>query len=148
MSVPFRFYLRVRYGECDAQKVVFNVRYADYLDIGLLEFIRAIGFGDALANGVIDYQLVKLTVEWKAAAHFDDVLELSVSTKRLGNTSFTIWTEMRIAGDERVIVTGETVHVVVTPHTLQKMPIPGDFRTALERGAPGVMADHAGFLRS
>ena len=24
----FRYFLRVRYGECDAQKVVFNARYA------------------------------------------------------------------------------------------------------------------------
>ena len=29
MSKPFRYYLRVRYGECDAQKVVFNSRYSE-----------------------------------------------------------------------------------------------------------------------
>ncbi|MFP5307388.1 MAG: acyl-CoA thioesterase, partial [Gammaproteobacteria bacterium] len=27
MGDSFRYYLRVRYGECDAQKVVFNARY-------------------------------------------------------------------------------------------------------------------------
>lgn len=33
MTPPFRYYLRVRYGECDAQKVVFNARYGDYVDL-------------------------------------------------------------------------------------------------------------------
>ena len=28
----FRYYLRVRYIECDAQKVVFNSRYSEYVD--------------------------------------------------------------------------------------------------------------------
>ena len=30
MITPFRYYLRVRYQECDPQHVVFNARYGDY----------------------------------------------------------------------------------------------------------------------
>ena len=32
-SHPFRYYMRVRFQECDAQHVVFNARYGDYIDI-------------------------------------------------------------------------------------------------------------------
>ena len=142
----FRYYLRVRYGECDAQKVVFNARYADYIDLSTIEFLRALGFGSALVNGTLDYQLVKLTLEWKSPARFDQVLELSVGTTRLGNTSFTISTDFRIAGDEPVIAVGETVYVVVDAHTLRKVSLPADLRAALEKGAPDVIADHAGYL--
>ena len=39
----FRYYLRVRYIECDAQKVVFNSRYSEYVDVGFSEFLRAAG---------------------------------------------------------------------------------------------------------
>ena len=46
MADPFRYYLRVRYGECDAQKVVFNARYADYVDLATTEFLRALGQWD------------------------------------------------------------------------------------------------------
>ena len=46
MTGPFRFYLRVRYGECDAQKVVFNSRYGEYVDVGVNEFLRASGVLD------------------------------------------------------------------------------------------------------
>ena len=36
-ETPFRFRFRVRYGECDAQWVVFNARYADVVDIAVNE---------------------------------------------------------------------------------------------------------------
>ncbi|PYT32701.1 MAG: acyl-CoA thioesterase [Acidobacteria bacterium] len=148
MSGHFRYYLRVRYGECDAQKVVFNARYADYIDLATTEFVRALGFGEALANGSLDYQLVKLVVEWKAPTRYDQVLELSVYATRLGNTSFTLATEFRIAARPEIIVTAETVNVVVEAHTLRKTPLPPDFRAALEKGAAGVITDHAGYLAS
>lgn len=144
MAGTFRYYLRVRYGECDAQKVVFNARYADYVDLGTIEFLRAIGFGAEVISGALDYQLVKLTLEWKAPARFDQVLELSIYASQLGNTSFTVVTEFRIAGEEALIARGETVYVLVNPRTLTKIALPDDFRSALERGAPDVVTDQAG----
>jgi acyl-CoA thioester hydrolase len=38
---PFRYYLRVRYSECDAQKIVFNARYGEYVDLAVSEFMRS-----------------------------------------------------------------------------------------------------------
>jgi acyl-CoA thioester hydrolase len=143
MSNPFRYYLRVRYGECDAQRVVFNPRWADYVDIGSTEFFRALGFGEALASGALDYQLVKLTIEWKAPARFDQVIELSIYSTHLGNTSFTVVTEFRIADVEQVICRAETVYVNVDPKTLTKLPLSPQVRAALESGAPGMVVDHA-----
>src|SRR5262245_38413749 len=37
-AIPFRFLLRVRYGEVDAQKVVFNARWGDYVDLAVTEY--------------------------------------------------------------------------------------------------------------
>ena len=75
-ELPFRFRFRVRYGECDAQGVVFNARYADFVDIAVNEYIRTL-FGDYqhLLDQDLDIQVVSLTVNWKAPAKFDDVLE-------------------------------------------------------------------------
>ena len=146
MPKGFRYYLRVRYAECDAQKVVFNGRYGDYVDLATVEFLRALGFGSDLSGVGLDYQLVKQTVEWKAPARFDQVLELTVAAKRLGNTSFTLATEFRIAGDDTVIVTAETVYVLLAAHTMEKISIPADLRAALEGGAAGMTTDHAGYL--
>jgi acyl-CoA thioester hydrolase len=147
MAEPFRYCLRVRYGECDAQKVVFNARYADYVDLVTTEFLRALGLWESMVVGTYDYQLVKQTLEWKAPARFDQVLELLLQTKNLGNTSFTLLVEFRIAGDDKIIATAETVYVLVDAHTLEKRPIPAELRTALEQGAPGTVVDHAGARR-
>ena len=142
----FRYFLRVRYGECDAQKVVFNSRYGDYIDLAAAEFFRALGYEKEIQTAELDYQLVKQTTEWRAPARYDQVLEVAVSTKQLGNTSFTLETEFRIAGEERVIATSETVYVHVDTHTLTKAPLPARLREALTRGAPGATIDHAAYL--
>lgn len=145
-SDPFRYLLRVRYAECDAQKVVFNSRYGDYIDLAVTEFVRVLGYASLLIDGALDYQLVKQTLEWKAPARFDQVLAVSVRAARLGTTSFTLATEFRIHGQERLLAQGETVYVLVDAGSLEKRPLPHDVRAALEQGAPGAVIDHAGAL--
>jgi acyl-CoA thioester hydrolase len=147
MNPPFRYYLRVRFIECDAQKVVFNSRYGEYVDASVNEFLRAIGVLKEFLEGHLDFQLVKQTIEWKAPARFDQVLELSIAATRLGNTSFTLGTEFRVAGgDGKVIVTVETVYVLVDGRTLSKLPLPDTLRGALQEGAAGRLTDHAAYL--
>ena len=145
MSDPFRYFLRVRYIECDAQKVVFNSRYSEYVDVGINEFLRAAGVLGDFITGPLDFQLVKQTVEWKAPARFDQVLELRIAATRLGTTSFTIGTAFRVAGEERVIVTVETIYVLVDGKTLTKLPLTDAIRVALQEGAAGRVTDHAGY---
>jgi acyl-CoA thioester hydrolase len=113
----FRYYLRVRYDECDAQKVVFNARYGFYVDLAVGEFLRALGYGEQMISGDLDYQLVRQTTEWKAPARYDDVLEAAVRVVKLGTTSLTLAVDFRIAGREPVIATAETVYVMVDGKT-------------------------------
>jgi len=143
---PFRYYLRVRYSECDAQKVVFNARYGDYVDLAVTEFTRAAGLNQTGMFGDFDYQVVKQTTVWKASVRFDQVVEIAVYTKHIGNTSFTLLAEFRVAGSEDVTASVETVYVNVDPNQLAKRPISDALRQALTRGAPGVQVDHAGYL--
>jgi acyl-CoA thioester hydrolase len=141
MADRFRYYLRVRYSECDAQKVVFNARYADYVDVATVEFLRA-SCPDFTS---IEYHLVKQTIEWKAPARFDQILELTVYLQHIGTTSFTLATEIRVAGQEQIITRIETANVLLDPATMKKTSIPEELRTALESGAAGVVTDHAGY---
>lgn len=143
MKAPFRYYLRTRYGECDAQKVVFNARYGDYVDLAISEFLRALGYQAELISGELDFQLVRQTIEWRASLRYDDVVEISVRALKLGNTSFTIGCEFRIAGRNDITTTAETVYVLVDS-TLTKKPLPDLLRARLEQGACGLVADHAG----
>lgn len=102
---------------------------------------------DQFVTGSLDFQLVRQTIEWKAPARFDQVLELSIAAKHLGNTSFTLTTDFRIAGEERVIVTVETVYVLVDGATLTKMPLPEAIRAAFAEGAGNKIIDHAAYQR-
>jgi len=148
MTLPFRYYLRVRYQDCDAQHVVFNSRYSEYADIVSIEFLRAAlprrtdGF-----DGTFEIQTVRQTIEWKAPARFDDVLEISAWVGRIGTTSFTLLTEMCRAGEATVLATTETIYVHVDPKAFAKRAIEPEMRAALEAGARGKTTDHAGYGR-
>jgi acyl-CoA thioester hydrolase len=125
---------------------VFNARYADYVDVAVTEFMRALGFEQQIVSGELDYQLVRQTLEWKAPARFDQVLAIGVSARQLGTTSFALRAEFRIADHDAVIATADTVYVLVDAVTLQKRELPARFRAALESGAAGMHSDHAGYL--
>lgn len=144
VSEPFRFVFRVRYGECDAQKIVFNARWAEYVDLAATEYTRVL-FGSVDPDEAgLDWRLVRQLVEWRGPASFDDVLVAEVRTVKVGTTSFTLATQFRKSGEEAVLVTAETVYVVVAPHTATKLPVPDRHRAALEAGASGRAVNHAG----
>ena len=145
---PFCYYLRVRYQECDAQHVVFNARYGEYIDMACFEFLRAaLPRPSDVTDGTFEIQTVRQVVEWKRPARFDDVLEISVRTGRIGSTSFTLSFDIRRAGEAEPLVTSETVYVHVDPKTWTKREIAPAMRAALEAGAAGKSTDHAGYLR-
>ena len=77
----FVFRFRVRYSECDAQGVVFNARYADFVDMASTEFWRALvgGYKALVARG-LETQVVSLLINWKSPARFDDVMCARVRT--------------------------------------------------------------------
>ena len=145
---PFRYFLRVRYQACDAQHVVFNARYGEYIDMACFEFLRAaLPRPSDVTDGTFEIQTVRQVVEWKRPARFDDVLEISVRTGRIGSTSFTLSFDVRRAGEAEPLVTSETVYVHVDPKTWTKREIAPAMRAALEAGAAGKSTDHAGYLR-
>ncbi len=145
MDPHFRYRLRVRYSECDAQKVVFNARYGDYIDLASLEFLRAIlPSPQDLISGAFDYQLVKQTIEWKAPIRFDEVVEISVWCKHIGRTSFTLAFEFRLVGKPEVCAIADTIYVLVDSKTLTKTPLPLDASQALQQGGAGLVVDQAG----
>ena len=146
MTQPFRYYLRVRYQECDAQHVVFNARYGEYADLACFEFLRAaLPRPQDCFDGTFESQTVRQLIEWNAPAKFDDILEISVRPTRLGTTSFTLAFELRRVGEADPLVTSETVYVHVDRATWKKREIEPRMRAALEAGAAGKIVDHAGY---
>jgi acyl-CoA thioester hydrolase len=131
----FRYLLRVRYAECDAQGIAFNSRWGDWIDLGTTELLRAV-FGDP---GAMDYRLVEQNTTWLRPAHFDDVVTVTPSVVKVGRTSFQVHTLCSVGGEERV-------HAVTTYVRVKdgvKCNIDEPLREALMRGALGRVTDHA-----
>jgi acyl-CoA thioester hydrolase len=135
---PFVHPLRVRYGECDPQQIVFNANYFAYFDVGMTELWRAaIGSYGLMMERGVDMVVAEASARFLGAARFDDALELEVAITRLGRTACT--TRHRVLRDGEVLVEGAMRHVFVDPHTLQKLPIPDWLRESL---APWLLDEH------
>ena len=132
MSAPFRHVLRVRYGECDPQGVVFNANYFAYFDVALTELWReAVGpYTEMMAAGV-DMVVAEARARYLAPARFDDELSVEVSVTRLGTTSMVTQIEVRHT-DTTVVVEGEMRHVFIDAGTGGKVEMPATIRRGLE----------------
>ena len=105
MSKPFAHELRVRYGECDPQGIVFNANYVAWFDVGLTELFRAaVGPWTVLVERGIDAVVAHLEVDFRAPARFDDVVRLEAGVEVLGTTSWT--TGIDVVRDGELLVAG------------------------------------------
>ena len=137
MSRVFRHRLRVRYGECDPQGIVFNANYLAYFDHILTEFWReAAGSYSAMVDAGADMVVAESRILFRSPAAFDDEVDFELRVARLGNTALQCRIEARVG--ERLIVEGEIRHVFIDPTTKAKRPMPDEIRAALE---PYVAAD-------
>lgn len=143
MTRPFRYYVRVRYQDCDAQHVVFNARYGDYVDLAITEFLRTAMPDRDDTDGSFEIQVVRQLIEWKGPARYNDVLEIEVQPSRFGTTSFTIGFNLQRPG-EAPIVTAECVYVVIHKPTWTKRPITAEECALLIEGGKGKIVDHGG----
>ncbi|HEU4978075.1 MAG TPA: thioesterase family protein [Solirubrobacteraceae bacterium] len=131
MPAPFVHELRVRYGECDPQGIVFNANYLAYFDVAFTELWReALGRWDEMVERGVDAVVAEANVRFRAPARFDDVLALRLAIAELGRTSLTTSTEVRRGGD--VLVEMRLRHVFVDARTWRKTDMPGWIRAGLE----------------
>jgi acyl-CoA thioester hydrolase len=127
---PLSHKLRVRYGECDVQGVVFNSHYLAYFDVSMTELWRAaFGSYDAMLERGVDIVVAEAQLRFRSPARFDDELTLEVAMVSLGNTSLP--SRHRVLRGEKLLVEGSLRHVMVDSATLAKTPIPDWVRDGL-----------------
>jgi acyl-CoA thioester hydrolase len=131
-SPEFVHELRVRYGECDPQGIVFNANYLLYFDVAFTELWRAaIGPWTAMVEHGVDAVVAEANARFRAPARYDDVLQLHARIVRLGKTSLT--TEIDVVRDGEVLVEGRLRHVFVDVETWAKTDVPGWIGEGLRR---------------
>lgn len=120
--------VRVRYYECDMQRVVHNAVYLAWCDDVADRLFRGTGVGEP--DHPWDVMVKAATVMWTSPARLGDEIAIEVAPSRWGNTSFDLgFTGTRIDGDGDVF-TATITYVAVRTHTTETVRVPDDFRAA------------------
>jgi acyl-CoA thioester hydrolase len=127
MTDLYRHSIRVRYGEVDMQRVVFNAHYLAYCDDACEGWFR----DRKIRSGTHgwDAMVKKASIEWASQATVGDDITIDVHASRWGNTSFDV-TYAGAVGD-RPVFTCVITYVGVKAGTLETMPPPVEVRSAL-----------------
>ena len=91
----------------------------------LIELMRSCGFtyAECEAEGIM-LPVVHAEVDYRAPAHYDDVLELTSWVKELRGVRIEIACEVRRKGEDRVLASGFTRHCFVSSSTFRPVPPP------------------------
>ncbi|HEX4308210.1 MAG TPA: thioesterase family protein [Solirubrobacterales bacterium] len=130
-GAPFTYELRVRYGECDAQGIVFNANFLAYVDVVLTEIWRqTMGSYDLLLETGVDTVVGEANMRFLAPGRFDDVLRIDAGFDGLGTTSTTL--KLWFRRDDDLLVEADIRYVFVDLENWAKAEIPAKVREGLQ----------------
>jgi len=96
--------IRVRYGETDQMGIVYHGNYAQYLEIGRIEWLRSYGISyKKMEEENIMLPVISLSLNYKKSAHYDDVIY--VKTQLVKPPTATIEFDFEISNEEGEIIT-------------------------------------------
>lgn len=117
---------RVLYAHTDKMGVVNNVRYFEYFEAGRNDFLRKLGYPyTELEKENIGLPVIEAFAKFISAAKYDDVITIKTFLNQIPTVRFKI--DYEIVCDEKIIVTGFTVHAFVNIANMKPIRPPGKF---------------------
>ena len=113
----FEFNVRVRYAETDQMGVVYHGNYAQYFEMGRVEWLRNLGLSYKFMeeNGIM-LPVVSLTMNYKKPARYDDLIRVRTIFK--SQTSVKIEFDYEIFNEkDELLTTGTSMLVFVDMKT-------------------------------
>jgi acyl-CoA thioester hydrolase len=120
----YEFSVRVRYAETDQMGVVYHGNYAQYFEMGRVEWLRNLGISYKWMeeNGVM-LPVVSLQMNYKKPARYDDLLRVKTILK--SQTSVKIEFDYEIYNEQNdLLTTGYSMLVFVDMKTGRPMVPP------------------------
>ncbi|TKD65828.1 thioesterase family protein [Flavobacterium sp. ASW18X] len=75
---------RVRYGETDQMGVVYHGKYADYLEVGRVEWLRALGVSyKTMEEDGVMLPVINLQILYKKSAKYDDLITVKTILRKV-----------------------------------------------------------------
>ncbi len=109
--------IRVRYSETDQMRVVYHGNYAQYFEIGRVEWLRnkGISYKWMEENGIM-LPVVSLSMNYKKPARYDELLTLKTILKNRTTVKIEFDYELYNESDE-LLTTGNSILVFVDMKT-------------------------------
>jgi acyl-CoA thioester hydrolase len=109
--------IRVRYSETDQMRVVYHGNYAQYFEIGRVEWLRnkGISYKWMEENGIM-LPVVSLTMNYKKPARYDELLTLKTILKNRATVKIEFDYELYNESEE-LLTTGNSILVFVDMKT-------------------------------
>lgn len=121
--------LRVRWNECDAQGIVFNVNYLLYYDIAVWEWTRALGY--ASWHDAPEFVTARVESDFKGSAVFDDMIDVGIRAGRFGTKSWRA--HGAVFRGATLLNEAKITYVYVRKGTKETEPLPEEFVTRVTR---------------
>jgi len=109
----FHYSFRIRYSEVDAQGIVFNAHYLTFFDTAMTEYLRHINYDyvNEVKDRNEDFHTVKTLVEYKSPIYFDQIIDVCLRVKKIGNSSLTFYIEIHPEDKDNCLAPGEVIWV-------------------------------------
>ncbi len=116
--------IRVRYAETDQMGVVYHGNYAQYFEMGRVEWLRNKGVSyKELENSGVMLPVVSLSMNYRKPAYYDDELTVTTRLGYLGGVKIEFTYEIvNQKGD--LLTTAHTVLVFVDMKTKRPIAVP------------------------
>lgn len=105
--------LRVRYGETDQMGVVYHGNYAQYFEVGRVEWLRKLGisYKQMELNGIM-LPVIALSINYKKSARYDDLIKVKTELVKIPSVSIEFNYEI-LNQENQLLVTGHTKLVFI-----------------------------------
>jgi acyl-CoA thioester hydrolase len=124
----YEFNVRVRYAETDQMGVVYHGNYAQYFEMGRVEWLRNIGISYKWMeeNGIM-LPVVSLNINYKKPARYDDLL--TVKTIFKSQSTVKIEFDYEIYNEQRELLTIASSILVFVNMKTGRPTVPPDYVT-------------------
>ncbi len=111
------FKVRVRYAETDQMGVVYHGNYAQYFEMGRVEWLRNLGVSyKSMEEEGVMLPVVSLTMNYKKPARYDDLLTVRTILKKQESVKIEFDYEIKNEAGE-LLTTGNSILVFVNMKT-------------------------------
>ena len=116
--------VRVRYAETDQMGYVYYGNYAQYLEMGRVEWLRKLGVSyKSMEDSGVMLPVVRMTIHYKNPGKYDDLLTIHTVLKEVPSVKITFDYEIANEAGDRII-TAEVVLAFINMETNRPMKCP------------------------